>query len=174
MEPPSDLAIIGGGVICLTTAYFLAREGVRVIVVDKGDFGQEASWAGAGILPPGNPASARTPFDQLRAHSVSLFPALSAELRERTGIDNGYVRCGGLEFAGAAEHAEQEWCGEGVVCDTVREPELHRLEPALSSALTTACHLPDLAQVRNPRHLKALIAGCHQLGVRLRPGCPVI
>jgi glycine oxidase len=174
MSDHPDVLILGGGVIGLTTAYFLAREGIQVEVADKGDFGQEASWAGAGILPPGDPAFARTPFDQLRAHSVSLFPALSAELRERTGIENGYLRCGGLEFVGEAEHAEQEWCGEGVVCATLREPELHRLEPALSPALTTACHLPDLAQVRNPRHLKALIAGCHQLGVRLRPGRPVI
>ena len=49
-----DVLIIGGGVIGLTTAYFLAREGVGVEVVDQGDFGQEASWAGAGILSPGN------------------------------------------------------------------------------------------------------------------------
>ena len=67
--------------IGLTTAYFLAREGARVEVVDKGDFGQEASWAGAGILPPGDPAHARTPFDQLRSHSAALFPTLSDELR---------------------------------------------------------------------------------------------
>src|SRR6516225_7796896 len=94
-----DVLILGGGVIGLTTAYFLAREGVAVEIVDKGDFGQEASWAGAGILPPGNPQQARTPFQQLRAHSAALFPTLSAELRDRTGIDNGYLRSGGLEFS---------------------------------------------------------------------------
>src|SRR5262249_60101676 len=97
--------ILGGGVIGLTTAYFLAREGARVEVVDKGDFGQEASWAGAGILPPGDPATAQTPFDRLRAASVALFPSLSAELRERTAVDHGYLRCGGLEFLGAGEQA---------------------------------------------------------------------
>jgi glycine oxidase len=30
-----------------------------------------------------------------------------------------------------------------------------------------------MAQVRNPRHVKALVAGCAALGVRLRPGCLV-
>src|SRR5712691_5543788 len=103
MTTHPDLLILGGGVIGLTTAYFLAREGASVAVVDKGDFGQESSWAGAGILPPGDLAQARTPFDQLRAHSAALFPALSAELRERTGIDNGYLRSGGLEFLGNGE-----------------------------------------------------------------------
>src|ERR1700716_258738 len=100
MTKHPDVLIIGGGVIGLTTAYFLAREGVRVEVVDKGDFGQEASWAGAGILPPGNPSLAQTPYDQLRAHSAALYPALTAELRERTAVDNGYNRCGGLDCDG--------------------------------------------------------------------------
>ena len=63
MSQHPDVLILGGGVIGLTVAYSLAREKARVEVVDKGDFGQEASWAGAGILPPGNPACAVTPFD---------------------------------------------------------------------------------------------------------------
>ena len=36
-----------------------------------------------------------------------------------------------------------------------------------------AHYLPDLAQLRNPRHVKALLAACQALGVSLRPGCPV-
>src|SRR5439155_25705421 len=134
-----DVLIIGGGVIGLTTAYFLAREGVRVEILDKGDFGQEASWAGAGILPPGHSQQARTPFVQLRAHSVALFPTLSAELRDRTGIDNGYPRCGGLEFVDdASEEATREWRTEGIVFEVVDGKRLAHLEPALSSELRSA------------------------------------
>jgi glycine oxidase len=166
--------IVGGGVIGLTVAYFLAREGASVEVLDKSDFGQEASWAGAGILPPGNPAHARTPFDQLRAQSAILFPTLSAELRERTGIDNGYLRSGGIEFAGgSADMADQEWRGEGIAFEVLDRPALQALEPALAPGLGPGYHLPDLAQLRNPRHLKALLAGCAALGVRLASGCPV-
>src|SRR5438309_6754195 len=98
MAEHADVLIIGGGVIGLTAAYFLAREQVNVEVVDQGDFGKEASWAGAGIIPPGDPSHARDPFDQLRAHSSVLFPRLSAELREQTGIDTGDRRSGGLVF----------------------------------------------------------------------------
>ncbi len=173
MAERSDILILGGGVIGLSTAYFLAREGVRVEVVDRADFGQEASWAGAGILPPGNPDHAVTPFDQLRAHSAALFPALSAELRERTGVDNGHLRCGGLEFAGESEAAaEQEWRGEGITVERLELAALRRLEPALASDLGPAFHLPEMGQLRNPRHLKALLAACASWGVRLRPGCP--
>jgi glycine oxidase len=170
MTEHPDVLIIGGGVIGLTAAYYLAREQVRVTVVDKGDFGQEASWAGAGIVPPGNPGRARAPFDVLRAHSSALFPGLSAELRERTGIDNGYLRCGGLEVADEVEGVTHEWRSEGIPFQTLAEAEVLRLEPGLARGLGTAYHLPDMAQVRNPRHLKALMAGCVAHGVRLRPG----
>src|SRR5947209_1021584 len=129
MTKQPDVLIIGGGVIGLTTAYFLAREGVSVEVMDKGDFGREASWAGAGILPPGNPQQGRTPFQQLRAHSAALFPTLSAELRERTGIDNGYLRCGGLEFtAPESEGAAEEWRSEGIAFEAIDGKRLRHLE----------------------------------------------
>lgn len=172
MAESADLLIIGGGVIGLSAAYFLAREGIAVEVLDKGDFGQEASWAGAGIIPPGNPARAVSPIDKLRALSSSLFPALSAELRERTGVDNGYVRCGGIEFGnGATDAAADEWRGEGVACEPLDVRASRALEPALAEGLEAANFLPDLAQLRNPRHLKALLAACQVHGVRLRPGC---
>jgi glycine oxidase len=103
MAEHPDVLVLGGGVIGLTTAYFLAGAGARVALLDKGDFGQQASWAGAGIIPPGNPERAPTPFDRLRAHSSALYPALSRQLREETGLDNGYVVCGGLELLDGVE-----------------------------------------------------------------------
>jgi glycine oxidase len=169
----ADIVIVGGGVIGLTTAYYLAREGADVLLLDKGDLGQEASWAGAGILPPSSPAKARTPFDRLRALSVSLFPQLSGDLRERTGIDNGYLRCGGLEFTDPAHTAaKEEWCGEGALCRRVTVAELPTLEPHVATDQGDAWLLPDLAQVRNPRHLRALIAACAGM-TRMVPGCSV-
>ena len=47
-----DVIIVGGGVIGLSIAVELAGQGVAVAIVEQGDFGREASWAGAGILPP--------------------------------------------------------------------------------------------------------------------------
>ena len=113
MSMTGDVVIIGGGVIGLSVAYQLAKERVPVVLVDKGDLGQESSWAGAGILPPASMEAAHDPLGQLQALSASLFPALSEELRQRTGVDNGYRRCGGLEFVEDDAPAD-EWRAEGV------------------------------------------------------------
>jgi glycine oxidase len=176
MGEHADVLIVGGGVIGLTTAYWLANEGVRVTLVDRADLGQQASWAGAGIIPPGDPQRARSPRNLLRAHSAALYPELSRQLRERTGLDNGYVVCGGLELPESGETGAlptQEWAGEGIVFEELDRAGLERFEPGLSPAVRAGFHLPHMAQVRNPRHLKALQAGCTILGVRLIPNCPV-
>src|SRR5262245_25471628 len=99
----ADVLVIGGGVIGLSTADALARGGLRVTLLDRQDFGRESSWAGAGIISPGNPERAATPYDKLRAMSSVIYPSLVAELRERTGVDPGYRCTGGLEFDDADE-----------------------------------------------------------------------
>lgn len=174
----ADVLIIGGGAIGLSSAWELARRGLRVCVVEQGAFGGEASWAGAGMLRPGNCELARTREARLRAHSHRLWPEWSARLRDATGVDNGYFRCGALEVRCdggpdvlAAEIAA--WRDEGVAAEPLSTAELRRRFPAVASRVTAAYFQPDLAQVRNPRHLKALLSACEQQGVELRPGCPV-
>ncbi|HUG89855.1 MAG TPA: FAD-dependent oxidoreductase, partial [Planctomycetaceae bacterium] len=180
MDQTADILIVGGGVIGLSIAYELAGQGSAVIVLEQGQFGREASWAGAGILPPGNPEGAADPAARLRAHSHILWPRLSAELRESTGIDNGYRVSGGLEVlphGGVASQLTSEieaWRSEGVAVEELSTAELRECEPALNPSITAAYRLPGMSQVRNPRHLKALVAGCAARGVRLVAGQPVI
>ena len=102
------VVVVGGGVIGLSIAWELSRHGVSVKVLEQSDFGREASWAGAGILPPGNPDVAVHPYDQLRGASCLLWPEWSGTLGELTGIDNGFRNCGGLEIrlAGPADQLD--------------------------------------------------------------------
>jgi glycine oxidase len=174
MAQSADILIIGGGVIGLTTAHFLARRGARVRILERGEFGREASWAGAGIIPPGNPDRAATPIDRLRATSSALYPGFAAELAEATGIDVGYRRCGGLEFESAEEPPDPAaWEAEGLNFRRCDDRELRKLEPTLADGLGRAYHLPDMAQVRNPRLLRALHTELGSSGVGLEPNSPV-
>ncbi|MBN9521293.1 FAD-dependent oxidoreductase [bacterium] len=174
MAQHPDVAIVGGGVIGLTAAYELAKAGFTVEVLDRGPLGAEASWAGAGIIPPGNFERAATPIDRLRALGSVGMPLLASELRDRTGLDTGYRRCGGIEFLHPHDRDVLElWEAEGFPFDQLTGDTLTQLEPAAAGFTGEPYLLPTCAQVRNPWHVRALIAACEQLGVRLRPDTPV-
>jgi glycine oxidase len=176
-----DCLIIGGGVIGLSLAYELAGAGASVHIIERGAIGREASWAGAGILPPGNIADPRTADEQLIRKCHVLHPRWSAQLREETGIDNEYRRTGGLYLARTSDEAAAlrdqaaSWRERGIVAELPTAAELREIEPALvpDSAIDspfTALYAPDEAQLRNPRHLRALRAACTARGVRLSEG----
>ncbi len=174
MAEHPDVLILGGGVIGLSVAHYLAPAGAAVTVLDKGDFGRESSWAGAGILPPAPRVDrAATALDQLAAHSARLFPTLAEELRAATGVDTGYVVRGSWAVLdpGAAPPLSA-WRDGGIAFEEVAEKGLRAREPALRPGGRRTFFFPAAAQVRNPRHLKALLAWCGLHGVRLLPGCP--
>lgn len=162
----SDILVIGGGVIGLTTALSLADRGVSVTLIDRQQIGREASWAGAGMLPSGNLARATTPEARLRSYSHSLWHDFAASLYERTGIDNGYHICGALDlFDNAASDPKagtplNPWLNDGVVVEYCDRLQLERHVSDLSSQFQSGFYLPDFAQVRNPRHLQSLRAAC--------------
>lgn len=175
-----DCLIVGGGVVGLSLAYELSGRGLTAEVIDRGEMGREASWAGAGILPPANRATAVHPLEQLRALSHEMHPQWAAELRERTGIDTGYRECGGLYLArSAGEVASLAAFAEmlrdlDIAIDRVPHDLLTELEPGLtdlagSGTLRAAYLLPGEAQLRNPDHLRALALACERNGVLLRP-----
>jgi glycine oxidase len=180
-----DVLVIGGGVIGLSLAWELAQRGRRVHVIDQGQPGREASWAGAGILPPAVLRPGDHPLDQLRGLACELHPRWAAELKELTGLDTGYRRCGGLYLARSAGEAAAlaAWAGtlreEGIEVERLSAADLLELEPGLRpvvpstqySVLGTQYVLPGEGQLRNPRHLKALLVACEQASVTITPNC---
>ena len=170
-----DVVIIGGGAIGLALAWELARHGRRVQVVDRGQLGREASWAGAGILSPASREHATHPYDQLRGLASELHSQWADELQRITGIDTGYRRCGGLHLARTQGEAAAlaAWASvlreEGVRAEAIGRDELRELEPALAAErlVGRSLFLPDEAQLRNPRYLQALVAACGKSSVVL-------
>ncbi|MEZ6139873.1 MAG: FAD-dependent oxidoreductase [Zavarzinella sp.] len=172
MDKISDVLIVGGGVIGLTCAYHLASKGLTVTLVDRRSPGKEASWAGAGIVPPGNPQFASTGYEQLRALSTSRFAEFCAQLQERTNLSSGFRKCGGLVLLHHDEIAEtmSHWVAEGIECQEISDPDIQSCEPGLRIPQHhVAVALPTLSQVRNPWHLKALEEGCRRQGVIILP-----
>ena len=175
MAEPHDVVIVGGGVIGLSVAYALAREGIRPTVLDRRELGREASWAGAGLIPPVGDRASKHPMIALRSWSARLYPVWSAALREETGLDNGYRRTGGVDVAWTEDEEREllttagRWRVEGIAYERLPPGDTMRVEPALNPELRAVYYLPDRAQVRNPRLLRALMAAVTRRGGRLMP-----
>ncbi len=177
-QAPYDLMLCGGGVVGLSIAYQCASNGWKVLVVDAGQIGKSASWAGAGILPAGAKVEAYDPIEQLRSLSHRLHPEWSRRLLEQTGIDNEFRTCGGVYLGctpaeRATLSANQMWWDEhGIEYETWETKELATKLPAVASLIhendrLRAWFVPDDCRLRNPRHIRALRHACEILGVSI-------
>jgi glycine oxidase len=175
MTEVHDVAIVGGGVVGLSIAYALARAGLCPAVLDRRELGREASWAGAGLIPPDVEGSADRPPSGLRSFSAGLYPGWATELEQETAIDVGYRRTGGVDVAFTESEdqvlraAAGRWRAEGIACERLAPADVCRIEPELNRDARAVYFLPDRAQVRNPRLLRALIAAISRRGCRLEP-----
>lgn len=168
MKSQPHILIVGGGVSGLSTAYQLAKRRVSVTLVEKAAVGQQSSWAGAGMLPPGNLTTAKTPEARLRSLSHQIWDEVAADLTALTGIGVGYTRCGSIEFDdGTLAERTAEWREEGLQVEELDRNQLERFVPDAHPDLQSAVRLPEFGQVRNPRYAKALAAACRQLGVEI-------
>lgn len=74
-RPAARLVIVGGGVIGVCTAYYLARGGAQVTVLERREVGDGASFGNAGVIAPGHPPITKP--GRVRQALRSLFRPLS-------------------------------------------------------------------------------------------------
>ena len=172
--------ILGGGIIGLSIAYELSTRDLQVAIIDTHEFASQASWAGAGMLPPSNRETAVHPLEHLEALSNQVHREWAARLLSETKIDNGYQECGGLYIArsngevASLAGAILEWNDRSIENQRIDTTELLNRFPMLAQAfndtsLGMAVFVPAAAQFHNPRHTQALLAACEKNGVRLLP-----
>jgi glycine oxidase len=146
-------------VVGLTTASALLGSGYRVTLLERGPVGQEASWAGGGILSPLCPWDYQEPVTRLALRGMGMFHEFAAALRASTGIDPEYERSGMLLLPPCRPELAKEWCCEhGFTC---QEVDLASATPSMSGS---GLLLPDVAQVRNPCLIHALRRHIELLG----------
>jgi glycine oxidase len=170
-NPEFDAAIVGGGVIGCAIAWRLGQAGLRVVVIERGEVGREASWAAGGMLAPLAEADQADAFFTLAVASRAMYADWASELRAVTGIDIEYRTEGTLYLALTdedEEELERRWRWQHAAglnikkfaADSVRE-----LEPLLTPKLRWALHFPDDHQVDNRRLMVALETAARKAGV---------
>ena len=168
MTKTPDITIIGGGVIGLLTAREFFNAGATVTVIDKNLLGQEASWAGGGILLPLYPWRQADAITRLAIQSLTLYPALASQLIAETHLDPEWNPCGLLITQNPDITVAIDWCNTNNIAFQRAGTELFR---NLDTLPNNPLWLPEIAQARNPRLVKSLKQDLINNGVTLIEYC---
>jgi glycine/D-amino acid oxidase-like deaminating enzyme len=162
LPPTVDVAIIGGGIVGCSAAYYLARAGVSVAVFEKGRIGGEQSGRNWGWVRQ----QCRSPVElPLMMQSLELWKALSSELGEDIGFHQGgttYLAEDEAQLAGLAE-----WLAvakaHGLDTRVLARAELAGVI-SVGERFAGALHTPSDGRAEPSRAARAIARGARKAG----------
>lgn len=172
----SELVIVGGGVIGCAIAYYAAKAGIQVLLIEKGKIGAKTSSVAAGLLAPSGQIKGCNPFAEIATASVRLFPTLAEELREASGIDINYDPCGSIRLAIDEEEAAALQAAFpiqrklGYQVEWLNAAQGRKLEPAASPTCVGAVYCAKEAQVSPQKLTAAFAEGAKRNGAEFMRG----
>lgn len=153
----------------MLTARCLHETGMRVLLLERGQLGCEASWAGGGILSPLYPWHHPAAVNRMAAISQRAYPQLASDLKEETGIDPECIQSGMLVLDAEQQEDARRWCADyNVPLSHLPQGAAHQCEPALAPSFDKGLWLPEVAQIRSPRLVKALRASLDKRRIETR------
>ncbi|MBD2179164.1 glycine oxidase ThiO [Pseudanabaena sp. FACHB-1998] len=164
----TDILIIGGGIIGLSTAIALSQKGASVTIVESGICGQGATWAAAGMLAP---EAERLEGDLLTfgIRSREMYPQWIANLMRLSGQDCGYWCCGMIAPV-LTESDRLEISQHPKYIDQI---ETHRKQSGLGKSVLGSLWLPEDGQVNNRKLTQALLTAARSLSIKILEGTTV-
>jgi glycine oxidase len=174
-----DVAVVGGGIIGLVTAWRAAQRGLSTTVVDPEPGGGAARVAAGMLAAVTELHYGEESLLALNLASSARYPDFAAELEEASGQEIGYRSCGTLAVALDADdrahlrelHALQRRCGLESQWLTGRE--CRRLEPMLSPSVRGGLRVDGDHQTDPRRLATALLLACERAGVAFRRAAAV-
>lgn len=150
-----DVIIIGAGIIGLSLAISLRKQGLRVLVVERGEPGREASSAAAGMLV-GSGTELPSALQTLAAESARMYPEFAHEIEDESGMKVD-LREQGTIVLSTAENLRSG-------AERLSAEKLLALEPELAASLNRSDSGSDGRQgVENPK--SSLAAFLHERSV---------
>ena len=172
MVKSPDVVVIGAGVVGCSVAYYLAREGINVTLLEQESIGSGASAHATGSLSLlGAEFSPGASFQIARA-SYAEFHQIVPELESATGMDLLYQRRPSLRLALDDEEADlikslMVWQQPHVKMHWIDSQEVHSIEPRLSPSIIGAVYEDESAQLDSYRLDLALARGAELKGAKI-------
>ena len=179
MPNSTDVAIIGGGIIGCSIAYYLAKRGIGSTVFERESFACGASGATAGMFSPlWHVDHANEPLFNMGMSSLDTIPHLTAELAD-AGVDPLFRQCGILKVAMSSEEASELrhdliWQGElGIGVRWMDADEVAERVPEINTAVQGGVFSPTEGHVTGQRMVESLVHAATRLGATFLEGVEV-
>ena len=162
----ADVVVIGGGVSGLSSAFFLAKAGKDVVVVEKGTVGSEASGRNGGMISERTDEPALIP---LAVESIRLWASLDDEL----GYPTEFVHQGRIQVAVSEEemddlYAERdEAVRHGISVELLDSSQIQDLIPGISDRTLGGLFFANGGHANPQRSVQAFAWSFQDLGGRL-------
>lgn len=172
----SDYLIVGAGINGLLLARELASSGADITLIDQTRSATEASWAGGGIVSPLYPWRYPEAVTALANWAQNFYPQLARQLEIESGIDPQYRETGLLMLQAQDSEQALAWAQRnGSTMHSIGGDEIMSREPALATGFDAGLWMPQIANIRNPRLGKALVASLkRQANVHLEEDCQLV
>ena len=172
MTKSADVVVIGAGVVGCSIAYYLAREGLSVTVLEREAIGSGASAHATGSLGLLGAEFSPGPSFQMARASYAVFQELVPELESATGMGLLYQRRPSLRLALDDEEAEliksfMAWQQPHVDMRWIDAREVHEIEPRLATSIVGAVYEDESAQLDSYRLNLALARGAELQGATI-------
>src|SRR3954469_14899856 len=179
MGRPSDIIVVGAGIVGCAIAHELASRGASVEIVDDRPVGMGATQASAGVLAPYIEARENSPLLELTVRSLDLFDAFVERVRADSGAPVAYRRTGTVDIAAneaelAALRATAELLARrGVPAIMLDADAGRREEPQLGGRAIGGLLIESHGFVGATELTRALAAAARRRGAQLLEPSPV-
>ena len=170
----TEVVIVGAGVVGCATAYFLARQGIQVTVIEKEGVASCASGFAAGLLNPLNLHDISGPGNQLTLDSFGMHVRLAQEVKDETGVDPQlrpmpyvWVLFNEAEAADLTELHGLSQTVEGFRTWWLDRHELQSLDPRLSPHIIKGLRMEGPLQVAAYEYTVALAEAATRHGAHI-------
>lgn len=173
MAKTTDVIVVGAGIIGCSVAYYLAREGASVTLLEREAIGSGASAHATGSLSLLGTEFGPGPSFQFALASSREFPELVQRLEEATGMDLLFQQRPSLRLALDEDEESlikglMPWQQEYVAMKWIDGDEVRRIEPRLSPNIRGAVYEEESSQLDSYRLTLALAGAAETLGTQLR------
>src|SRR5438309_1093268 len=171
MMRSADVVVIGAGIIGCSAAYFLAADGHRVVIVDRGEVASGTAAASGGwiiIHDKETPAGVALALESRR-----LYERMAADAGVAVHSHGGLILAVTSAELDRLRHQVEIATAGGARVDLLDGPALLDLEPEVARDLAGATYCPDEATADAPQVCQAIIAAIRAQGVAVLTGHPV-